>query len=417
MKFFVLNPGVQPEMIQISEALKESNQEFIYFTAATYGYDHKFMNFLRNKLPGKANSFINRRICEIPDSNIRRSGTALEALYIITRNKYPVLARKILLLKHNYVDFICSIFILLRKHKVTLVSQSGTGILSLKASKIKGFRTILNCSIAHHGWMNLYLKDEEESNPRWSHLLQGNNLSNFRIKLLDHEINMSEIILVGSTFVKDTFVKSGINENKIKVIPLGSNIAKFYGTDAIERLNPRRAIDEPINIVMVGQLTQRKGLSYLIDALGLVNLPLGSQLLLVGAETMGPVSNLINNPSVKLLGHKNRSEISEILEHADLFILPSLVEGFPLAAIEAFAFGVPVCVTSNSFGEDVISSFENGFVIPPRDSLAIAEILRFAISEPKLLHQIGLKGKIRSNLFTWEEYKLNINHFLIELTY
>jgi glycosyltransferase involved in cell wall biosynthesis len=77
--------------------------------------------------------------------------------------------------------------------------------------------------------------------------------------------------------------------------------------------------------------------------------------------------------SVIFLG--NRSDTTSLFAAADLFVLPSLFEGLPLAVLEAMAAGCPVIATDVGGVKEVINDGTNGLVVPPADPAALSEAL------------------------------------------
>src|SRR5690606_21335816 len=84
--------------------------------------------------------------------------------------------------------------------------------------------------------------------------------------------------------------------------------------------------------------------------------------------------------NVRFQGRANRCEVVEWYRQADVFVLPTLSDGFAITQIEAMAHGLPV-VTTPCCGE-VVTDGVDGFIIPPRDSQALAKALNRYIEEP-----------------------------------
>lgn len=76
----------------------------------------------------------------------------------------------------------------------------------------------------------------------------------------------------------------------------------------------------------------------------------------------GDLENELTSKNIKITGWKNRDELMQILNQADIFILPSLWEGLPISLLEAMALK-KICIVSNVIGnKDVISNEKNGFI-------------------------------------------------------
>ena len=93
------------------------------------------------------------------------------------------------------------------------------------------------------------------------------------------------------------------------------------------------------------------------------------------------ISTLGIEDNVQLLGF--RDDVKSILLASNLFVMPSLSEGLPLALLEAMAAEVPVVVTSVGGMPQVISDGVTGRVVPPADGLALAEVIDQLIEDPE----------------------------------
>ena len=164
-----------------------------------------------------------------------------------------------------------------------------------------------------------------------------------------------------------------------------------------------RADHVGIQILFVGQLTQRKGLSYLLDGFRRAGIP-GSELVLVGRPVGNALDLVHKTPGVRHVAHMPRWLLPAAYAAADVYVLPSLVEGFPLTALEAMACGLPVIVSENTFGRDVVTDQADGYVVPIRDSAAIAERLQQLADDPMVRRRVGNAATIRARDFSWLHY-------------
>lgn len=90
-----------------------------------------------------------------------------------------------------------------------------------------------------------------------------------------------------------------------------------------------------------------------------------------------------------------RGDMPDFIAALDLYVLPSLWEGLPLALCEALAMGRPVVCTSVGGNPEVILDGENGFVVPPRDPAALAAAILNAAREPEQLRGFHAKNRQR----------------------
>lgn len=170
--------------------------------------------------------------------------------------------------------------------------------------------------------------------------------------------------------------------------------------------------DVPVCIV-VGRLASQKGIDILLDALAQYN---GTPMLILiagdgelreelqaQAQRLGLVgstqSDKFDRPRVIFLGSRN--DVSHLLFAADLFVLPSRMEGLSLALVEAHAAGLPCLVTDVGGNAEIVAHERTGIVIPPEDPRALADGLKKLLTDPQILRNMGQTARARyENQFT-----------------
>lgn len=410
----IVNPGVMPELREAAKAMYANGNKFIYATSFTFGINSIWEKLVERIPDGRFRELLCRRLLPIPDNYLVRSAIILDILIFLIRKNLPKLRRALVILRNTTVQRTA---IKLIDHNVKIIlSHRTSSYYVFKSPRSSNAHKFLNYPIAHHVWCDKYCRIESIENPFWQSLLQGNRFTKREIKHMDKEIELSDRILVPSTFVKKTFLLEGVPYSKIILLPLGHS--SEYQSDSFDDLskieNPTRTQFDPLRVVFVGQLVQRKGLSYLLEGFNRANLPLGSSLKLVGLDTSGLAKSRIRNlPNVFALGHLSRSQIKEVLLQSDLFILPSLFEGFPLSAIDAMSLGIPVVVSDNTFAEDLIQHEVSGFIVKSRDSKEISDILEFAAANPQKIKDIGVIGMQIAQKYDWKSYQSNLNQLLL----
>jgi glycosyltransferase involved in cell wall biosynthesis len=188
---------------------------------------------------------------------------------------------------------------------------------------------------------------------------------------------------------------AGVEEDKLIVTPLGVDVEMF-------RPVPISRDKGVFRVAFAGQISQRKGISYLVEAFRKAAIP-DSELLLVG-RVIGTGRDWSAIPGVRHVPHVPRWELPALYRTADVFVLPSLVEGFGLVALEAMACGVPVVISANTFATDVVTDGVDGYVIPIRDAEAIAERLQYIHQHLAEGDRVGQAARRRAEQFSWERY-------------
>ena len=169
----------------------------------------------------------------------------------------------------------------------------------------------------------------------------------------------------------------------------------------LPNLRSRSPSDTPPlwHIVSVGRLTAEKGHQYLIEALHLLNTKYNRQnftaTILGDGALQTDLAQLVNryhlSDRIQMPGFCE--DIFSMLSTAHLFVLPSLHESSPNALIEAMGVGLP-CIASNVGGVlDLIDHQENGLLIPPRASGALAEAVNDLLTNQESAVSLGRNAR------------------------
>jgi glycosyltransferase involved in cell wall biosynthesis len=155
-------------------------------------------------------------------------------------------------------------------------------------------------------------------------------------------------------------------------------------------------------------LIQRKGLSYLLDAARMLGSS-GVRFVLCGRgrvdeQLLAPYSDV--NLEVKI--GLSTPQLVEEIRRSDVFVLPSLAEGFSHAILESMSCGVPVITTNHTCAPDVMTDKVHGFIVPIRNSEAIAERLEWGIGRRAELAGMGQAAATRAQSFTWERFRSGV---------
>ena len=92
------------------------------------------------------------------------------------------------------------------------------------------------------------------------------------------------------------------------------------------------------------------------------------------------------------------------MRSCDVFCLPSIVEGRALVVQEAMSQGLPIIITSNTGGEDLVIEGETGFLVPIRSPNMIAEKIKWFVENREQVIIMGEKAVKHSQKYTWDNY-------------
>ncbi len=190
--------------------------------------------------------------------------------------------------------------------------------------------------------------------------------------------------------------KNVISENKVKVVQNAVNVQDFcHKTDANLLKYELKHNEDKRVVLTVARMDKLKGHKYLIEAAPLVP---DAIFLLAGdgperAKMEERARELGVADRVVFLGSRN--DIPELLSACDVFILPSILEGLPLSILEAMSASKPVIATDIGGTNEIIIDGENGLLVPPGDSKALAEKIKLLLSDKSLAKRLAVSGKER----------------------
>jgi len=216
---------------------------------------------------------------------------------------------------------------------------------------------------------------------------------------------VDKYIAVSHAAARHLIGTKGVPQSKIRVIHNGRDLDRFGPTDANRRDATRAALglgDEP-TILTLARLDEQKGHRHLIDALAILA-PRHPNLVTILAGD-GPLEQSLRaqcaalglTDRVRFLGY--RRDAAELLEAADIVVLPSLYEGLPLVAIEALALGRPMVATEVDGTPEVVIHEKTGLLAPPANPQALASAIERMLSDPALAARLGSEGRkfVREN--------------------
>ena len=202
---------------------------------------------------------------------------------------------------------------------------------------------------------------------------------------------LSDQVLVPSQFCFDTATDLGCDPTKITLVPYGIS-GNWFDLE----LAP-----EPGKILSVGRPSLLKGTHVLAEACRLLQ----SRGVSFECRVAGPPQVDVNHPLFEgptYLGQVPRSQVREEFRRADIFVLPTLADSFGLVHLEAMACGMPVITTPHC--GSVVRDDVDGFIVPIRDAMALADRIQQLLEDRCLRNRMGLAARERALQFTWECY-------------
>jgi len=222
---------------------------------------------------------------------------------------------------------------------------------------------------------------------------------------------------VNSTYTAHNVVALGGRTQDIRELPVGLEVNKF-------EFQPRvRRSDEPVRILTVGRLVEKKGIEYAIRAVAQLNDDLDVTYRIVGG---GPLRQQLEQlvgqlgiaDDVTFLGALPQEAVRKQYQWAHLFTLPSVTasdgdrEGQGLVLQEAQACGLPVVATRHNGFPDGVKEGESAMLVPERDVEALADALRTVVRQESSWPAVGRAGRA----FVEDNYDIEVlNDRLVDI--
>ncbi len=182
----------------------------------------------------------------------------------------------------------------------------------------------------------------------------------------------------------------------------------FEGVSEKGKRTGKEAAKEEMVLLSVGNLIRTKGNHLTIQAFSRISKDHpGLKLRIVGSgreseKLVQLAKELDIEDKVSFPGKLPHREVLQEMEAADLFVLPSYLEGFGVVYLEAMANGMPVIACQGEGIDGVVRHGQEGFLVKPRDAEDLYLHLNKLVENPGLRREMGDKGKSRAKTFTWK---------------
>lgn len=224
------------------------------------------------------------------------------------------------------------------------------------------------------------------------------------LQQLAGESQMADSIAVASSYTAQTLVENGVPANKISVIPYGISTERFK-----KRTSPPAS--KQCRAIFIGSMVQRKGLSYLLEAMHMLNNNAVELVICGRGFSDDRLLTHYSRANITVKKDLSQAALLQELHNSDVFVFPTLCEGFAHVILEAMASGLPVITTDRCCGPDIIEEGKQGFIIPANNSHELAARLQWAADNKAVLYEMGQAAAERSTQFTWQQFREKINTF------
>jgi glycosyltransferase involved in cell wall biosynthesis len=215
------------------------------------------------------------------------------------------------------------------------------------------------------------------------------------------------VIAISDSTKQDLVELLNVLEAKVDVVPCGvdDDFKPLERPELLEQLRTRRGLPQHM-LLFVGTLEPRKNLITLLRSYNLLRDRIQAPSLVIAGpsgwgheDVFTAVRDLGLEDSVMFPGYVPRDELPLWYNAADLFVYPSLYEGFGLPALEAMSCGTPVVASNVSSLPEVVG--DAGILVEPTDPEALADALHKVLIDRPLREDLRSKGLQRAETFTW----------------
>jgi glycosyltransferase involved in cell wall biosynthesis len=209
---------------------------------------------------------------------------------------------------------------------------------------------------------------------------------------------VADAVTVPSQVARRSFLQMGVPAGKVHVIPYGVRLDRFTPSES----PPPGSFE----VLFAGQIGLRKGVPYLLEAFGRLRHP-RKHLTLVGTvqDDMRSLLARLPTENVTFTGSIPQPELAARMSRSHVLGLASVEEGLALVQGQAMACGCPVVATNATGAEDLFSDEVEGFIVPDRDTDALAARMQQLADDPALRERMSAAAlqRVRS-LGGWDHY-------------
>ena len=269
---------------------------------------------------------------------------------------------------------------------------------TFRAATKVGLKRFYDLPIAYWETLRRILEEEKARLPEWEPTLVGTRDSEGKLARKTEEAALADVIVVPSLFVLNSMPASIRAEKECVVAEFGSPPANL---DAARRAPGKSA---KLRVLFAGSMSQRKGLADVFAAMKLLKRA-DVELVVMGSPIAPMEFYRDQYADFTYMSTRPHGEVLKLMQDCDVLVLPSLVEGRALVQQEAMANGLPLIITENTGGEDLIVPGETGFLVPIRSPEAIAEKIAWLADHREVLPDMRVAAVKKSEEYPWMRYR------------
>lgn len=247
--------------------------------------------------------------------------------------------------------------------------------------------------------------------------LRLNKKLDIKIRYVLNSVNR---LIALTTTMYNSYLDMGVNQDNISLVPNGVDIDDFSVDEKFnsEHVKNKYGIRNNIPFLLtVGRYHKKKGFDNIPKiAKQLKNMDIDFNWLVVGdgTENILPIVNKLDLKDVitviPAIGIEQKQssfkfpgdDLIDLYKSSDIYVFPSLLEGFPRVILEAMAASTPIVTTDAEGCVDLVENGINGFISPKNDYINMARSIYKIVQNPRLMIDMGIASKEKSLQYDWD---------------
>jgi len=339
---------------------------------------------------------------KVPNNKVK----SVFSLYIIERMIAQFIHPFLKKIKINYdpmvlvdwlADTIFSLFYI-KKCDFLLIGFGASTRKIIKKAKEKKIKTIYFLNTTSSNYQKIVEEEYNKLALSKLYFKEPKTLTN----RIHESIKMADYVGALSSSQKQTYIDDGFDESKMFLSLMGVDTSVFF---------PKKIEKNKFVVITNGNNFVRKGIKYLIEAFNSLKLN-NSELWIVGKNDENLAKKIVKIEKNNIFKDRllYEFELPNLYNQANVFCLPSFEEGLPAVIPQAMACALPII--STHFVNDIVTNGQEGFIIKPGDTLAIAEKIKFFYDNPNKAIEMGNKARTKAeNVFSYDLIAKRIVNF------
>lgn len=223
------------------------------------------------------------------------------------------------------------------------------------------------------------------------------------MRMFEREIKLTDKFIVASNMSRRSLNFCGVQDEDIFVVPYGVNLEQF-------NLSIPDSIDGPLRIIYVGQVSYRKGIHHLLNIIKEYRKD-QIEVHLCGTyrTSSGIYKDYSSYENIHFDGFVTRDILASMYQNSDVFVFPTIGEGYGLVVLEALSCGVPVVCSDLAGGDDAIINGVNGFVFEGGNDVALKDRIDWCLHNRDKLFNMRKSARESVLSYTWDKYSMKVS--------